>query len=152
VDGGNHSRGGESPFSQRLQSLEKGFEVLLSFVRGPVAPSIVGDGDYPLGKWREQLAVIPEVEPPALPPFVRGRKGGRNVQRGPQLPQLTDAAAGPHCRANLSLPRRRSEKLCEKEMSPQVPVGVIPKYPSHTATKMAACEMELGLRLCNPTP
>jgi hypothetical protein len=30
--------------------------------------------------------------------------------------------------------------------------GAIPKYPSHTATKMAACEMELGLRLCNSTP
>jgi hypothetical protein len=30
--------------------------------------------------------------------------------------------------------------------------GVIPKYPSHTATKMAACEMELGVRLCNSTP
>jgi hypothetical protein len=30
--------------------------------------------------------------------------------------------------------------------------GAIPKYPSHTATKMAACEMELGVRLCNSTP
>jgi hypothetical protein len=30
--------------------------------------------------------------------------------------------------------------------------GAIPKYPSHTATKMAACEMELGERLCNSTP
>jgi hypothetical protein len=28
----------------------------------------------------------------------------------------------------------------------------IPKYPSHTATKMAAYEIELGLRLCNSTP
>jgi hypothetical protein len=151
VDGGNHSRDGESPFLQRLQGLEKGFEVLLSFVRGPVAPSIDGDGDYSLGKRREQLAVIPEVELPALPPFVRGRKDGRNIQRRPRLPQLKDAAASPHCRADLSLPRRRSEKLREKEMSPQVPVGAIPKYPSHTATKMAACEMELGLRLCNST-
>jgi hypothetical protein len=152
VDGGNHSRGGESPFPQHLQGLEKGFEVFLSFVRGPVAPSIGGDGDYSLGKRREQLAVIPEVEPPALPPFVRRRKDGRDVQQRPQLPQLKDAAAGPHCRMDLSLPRRRSEKLREKEMSPQVPVGEIPKYPSHTATKMAACEMELGLRLCNSTP
>jgi hypothetical protein len=85
VDGGNHSRGGESPFPQRLQGLEKGFEVLLSFVRGPVAPSIDGDGDYSLGKRREQLAVIPEVEPPVLPPFVRGRKDGGNIQRRPRL-------------------------------------------------------------------
>ena len=30
--------------------------------------------------------------------------------------------------------------------------GAIPKYPLHTATKIAACEMELGVRLCNSTP
>jgi hypothetical protein len=152
VDGGNHSRGGESPFPQCLQGLEKGFEVLLSLVRGPVAPSVGGNGDYSLGERRKQLAIIPEVEPPALPPFVRGRKDGGDIQRRPRLPQLNDAAAGPHCRADLSLPRQRSEKLREKEMSPQVPVGAIPKYPSHTDMKMAACEMELGLRLCNSTP
>jgi hypothetical protein len=50
---GNHSRGGESPFPQRLQGLEKGLEVLLSFVRGPVAPSIGGDGDHSLGERRD---------------------------------------------------------------------------------------------------
>jgi hypothetical protein len=129
VDGGNHSRGGETPFPQRLQGLEKGLEVLLPFVRGPVAPSISGNGDYSLGEWREQLAVIPEVEPPVLPPFVRGRKDGGNIQRRPRLPQLEDAAAGPHCRADLSLPRRRSEKLREKEMGPQVLVGGDPQEP-----------------------
>jgi hypothetical protein len=37
-------------------------------------------------------------------------------------------------------------------MSPQVPVRSIPKYPSQTAAKMAACKMELGLRLCSSTP
>jgi hypothetical protein len=83
VDGGNHSRRGKSPLPQRLQGLEKGFEVLLSFVRGPMAPSINGGGDYSLGERREQLVVIPEVEPPALPPFVRGREDGGNIQRRP---------------------------------------------------------------------
>jgi hypothetical protein len=29
-------------------------------------------------------------------------------------------------------------------MSPQIPVRSIPKKPSQTATKMAACAMELG--------
>jgi hypothetical protein len=152
VDGGNHSRGGESPLPQRLQGLKKGFEVLLSFVRGPVAPSIGGDSDYSLGERWEKLAVIPEVEPPALPPLVRGCEDGENIQRRPRLPQQEGAAAGLHCRTDLPLPRRRSEKLCEKEMGPQIPMGAIPKYPSHSATKMAACEMELGLRLCNSTP
>jgi hypothetical protein len=30
--------------------------------------------------------------------------------------------------------------------------GSIPKNPSQTAAKMAACTMELGLRLCSSTP
>jgi hypothetical protein len=152
VDGGNHSRSGESPLSQHLQGLEKRFKVLLFFVRGPVAPSIGGGGDYSLGERREQLAVIPKVEPPALPPLVQGRKDGGNIQRHPRLPQQEGAATGPHRCTDLPLPHRRSKKLRKKEMGPQIPMGAIPKYPSHTATKMAACEIELGLRLCNSTP
>jgi hypothetical protein len=54
--------------------------------RGSVAPSVGGSGDYSLGERREQLAVIPEVEPPAMPPLVRGREDGRNIQRRPRLP------------------------------------------------------------------
>jgi hypothetical protein len=152
VDGGNHSRSDESPLPQRLQGLEKGFEVLLSLVRGPMTPGVGGGGDYSLGERREQLTVIPEVEPPALPPLVRGCEDGRNVLRRPRLPQQEGAAAGPHRCADLPLPRRQGKKLGEEEMSPQIPMGAIPKYPSHTATKIAACEMELGVRLCNSTP
>jgi hypothetical protein len=152
VDGGNHSRSGESPFSQRLQGLEEWLEVLLPLVRGPVAPGVGGSGDYSLGERREQLAVVPEVEPPALPPLVRGREGGKNIQRRPRLPQQKGTAAGPHRCTDFPLPRRRGEKLRAKEMGPQIPMGAIPKYPSHTAMKMAACEMELGVRLCNSTP
>jgi hypothetical protein len=37
-------------------------------------------------------------------------------------------------------------------MGPQIPVGSIPKNPSQTAVKMAACAIELGLRLCSSTP
>jgi hypothetical protein len=33
-----------------------------------------------------------------------------------------------------------------EKMKPQVPVRLLPKYPSQTTTKMAACEMELGAR------
>ena len=64
VDGGDHSRSGESPLPQLLQGLEKGFEILLSLVRGPVAPGVGGGSDYSLGERWEQLTVIPEVEPP----------------------------------------------------------------------------------------
>jgi hypothetical protein len=120
MNGGDHSRSGEPSFPQHLQGLEKGLEILLSVVRGPVAPSIGVDGDHSLRKRRE-------IEPPALPPFIRGRKDGGNILRRPRLPQLEDAAAGPHCRADPSLPRRRSKKLHGEEMSPQVPVGVNPQ-------------------------
>jgi hypothetical protein len=118
MDGGNHSRSGESPLPQRLQGLKKGSEVLLSFVRGPVAPGVGGGGDYSLGERREQLDVVLEVEPPALPPLVRGRKDGRNILRHPRLPQQEGAAAGPHRCVDLPLPRRRGKQLREKEMGP----------------------------------
>ena len=39
-----------------------------------------------------------------------------------------------------------------EEMEPQLPMGTIPKYPSQTATKMAAYAMELGLKLWSFTP
>jgi hypothetical protein len=96
-------------------------------VRGPIAPSIGGDGHHSLRKRREPPIVISEIEPPALPPFVRGRKDGGNILRRPRLPQLEDAATGPHCRADPSLPRRRSKKLRGEEMSPQGPVRVNPQ-------------------------
>jgi hypothetical protein len=129
VDGGNHSRSGESPLPQRLQGLEEGFEILLSLVRGPVTPGVGGGGDYSLGERWEQLAVVPEVEPPALPPLVRGRKDGRNVLRCPRLPQQESAAAGPHCCTDPPLPRRQGERLGEEEMGPQIPMGSDPQIP-----------------------
>jgi hypothetical protein len=129
VDGGNHSRSSESPLPQRLQGLEEGFEILLSLVRGPVTPGVSGGGDYPLGERWEQLAVVPEVEPPALPPLVRGRKDGRNVLRRSRLPQQESAAAGPHRRADLPLPRRQGKRLGEEEMGPQIPMGSNPQIP-----------------------
>jgi hypothetical protein len=79
MNGGNHSRSGEPSFPQHLQGLEKGLEVLLSIVRGLVAPSIGGDGHHSLRKRQEPPVVISEIEPPALPPFVRGRKDDGNI-------------------------------------------------------------------------
>jgi hypothetical protein len=129
VDSGNHSCSGESPLPQRLQSLEERFEILLSLVRGPVTPGVGGGGDYSPGKRREQLAVVPEVEPPALPPLVRGRKDGRNVLQRPRLPQQESAAAGPHRCTDPPLPRRQGERLGEEEMGPQIPMGSDPQIP-----------------------
>jgi antitoxin (DNA-binding transcriptional repressor) of toxin-antitoxin stability system len=152
MDGGNHPRGGEPSFSQLLQGLQKGLEILLSLAGGPVAPVTAAGGHHSLRKRREPPIVLPEVKPPALPPLVRRYEDGRDVLLRPRLPQLEDAATGPHRHANSSLPRRRGKKLRGEEMGPQVPVGAIPKNPSQTAAKMAACAMELGLRLCSSTP
>jgi hypothetical protein len=77
--------------------------------------------------------------------------------------------AGIYCDARDCLSRRVQSPACTAARTFLSPVGeakssakkrwvhksqwgVIPMYPSHTATKMAACEMELGLRLCNSTP
>jgi hypothetical protein len=49
-------------------------------------------------------------------------------------------------------PRRRGKNSAEKRWVHRSQWGAIPKYPSQTAAKMAACEMELGLRLCSSTP
>jgi hypothetical protein len=70
MNGGNHPRGGEPPFSQLLQGLQNGLEILLSVARGPIAPVIGGDGHHSLRKRREPPVVISEIKPPALPPFV----------------------------------------------------------------------------------
>jgi hypothetical protein len=83
-----------------------------------------------LRKRREPPIIIPEIKPPALPPLVRRPKDGRDVLLRPRLPQLEDAATGPHRHANSSFPRRRGKKLRREEMGPQVPVGAIPKNPS----------------------
>jgi hypothetical protein len=80
-----------------------------------------------LRKRREPPVVISEIKPPTLPPFVRRRKDGRDVLQRPRLPQLEDAATGPHRHANCSLPHRRGKKLRRKEMGPQVPVGGNPQ-------------------------
>jgi hypothetical protein len=70
MNGGNHPRGNEPPFSQLLQGLQKGLEILLSVARGPIAPVIGGDGHHSLRKRQEPPVVISEIKPPALPPFV----------------------------------------------------------------------------------
>jgi hypothetical protein len=37
-------------------------------------------------------------------------------------------------------------------MGPQIPVRANPQETLETAAKMAACAMELGLKLCSSTP
>jgi hypothetical protein len=138
MNGGNHPRGGEPSFSQLLQGLQKGLEILLFLARGPVAPVTASGGHHSLRKRREPPVVIPEIKPPALPPLVRRREDSRDVLLRPRLPQLEDAATSPHRHANSSFPRRRGKKLHGEEMGPQVPVGGDPQNPSQTAAKMAA--------------
>jgi hypothetical protein len=152
MDGGNHPRGGEPSIPQLLQGLQKGLEILLSLARGPIAPVAAGGGHHSLRKRREPPIVVPEVKPPALPPLVRRNKDDGDVLLRACLPQLEDATTGPHRHADSLLPRCQGKRLHGEEVGPQIPVGVNPKNPSQTAAKMAACAMELGLRLCSSTP
>jgi hypothetical protein len=124
MDDGNHPRSGKPSVSQLLQGLQKGLEILLSLARGPIAPVAVGGGHHSLRKRRESPIVVPEVKPLALPPLVRRHKDGGDVLLRTRLPQLEDAATGPHRHADSLFPRRRGKRLHREEMGPQIPVGV----------------------------
>jgi hypothetical protein len=127
VDGGDHPRGGKPSVSQLLQGLQKGLEILLSIARGPIAPVATGGGHHSLRKRREPPIVVSKVKPPALPPLVRRHKDSRDVLLCTHLPQLEDAATGPHRHANSLLPRRQGKRLRGEEMGPHIPVGVNPQ-------------------------
>jgi hypothetical protein len=152
MDGSNHPRDGEPSVSQLLQGLQKGLEILLSLARGPVAPVAAGGSHHPLRKRREPPIVVPEVEPPALPPLVRRHKDGGDILLHTRLPQLEDAAAGPHRHADSLFPVVKEKGSTEKRWVHRSQWGSIPKNPSQSATKMAACAIELGLRLYSSTP
>jgi hypothetical protein len=79
-------------------------------------------------RWEPPL-VVPKVKPPALPPLVRRGKDGGDVLLRTRLPQLKDAATGPHRHANSPLPRRQGKRLRGEKMGPQIPVGVNPQKP-----------------------
>jgi hypothetical protein len=152
MNGGNHPRSGEPSFSQLLQGLQKGLEILLSLARGPVAPVTAGGGHHSLRKRREPPVVIAEIKPPTLPPFVRRREDGRDVLLRPRLPQLEDAATARTAMQTLFSPVVEAKSSAEKRWVHRSQWGAIPKNPSQTAAKMAPCAMELGRRLCSSTP
>jgi hypothetical protein len=152
MDGGNHPCGGEPSVSQLLQGLQKGLEILLSLARGPIAPVAASDSHHSLRKRWEPPIVIPEVKSPALPPLVRRHKDGGDVLLRTRLPQLEDAATGPHRHADSLFPVVEAKGSMEKRWVHRSLWGSIPKNPSQTAAKMAACAIELGLRLCSSTP
>jgi hypothetical protein len=127
MDGSDHPRGGKPSVSQLLQGLQKGLEILLFLARGPIAPVAAGGSHHSLRKRRAPPIIIPEVKPPALPPLVRRHKDGGDVLLRVHLPQLEDAATGPHRHANPLFPCRQSKRLHGEEMGPQIPVGVNPQ-------------------------
>jgi hypothetical protein len=127
MDGGYHPRGGEPSVSQLLQGPQKGLEILLSLAQGSIAPVAADGGHHSLRKRWEPPIVVPEVKPPALPPLVRRHKDGGDVLLRTRLPQLEDAATGPHRHADSLFPRRQGKRLRGEEMGPQIPVGVNPQ-------------------------
>jgi hypothetical protein len=129
MDGCDHPHGGKPSVSQLLQGLQKGMEILLSITRGPIAPVAAGGGHHSLRKRREPPIVISKVKPPALPPLVRRHEDGGDVLLRTHLPQLEDAATGPHCHAGSPFPHRQGKGLRGEEMGPQIPVGLNPQKP-----------------------
>ena len=68
------------------------------------------------------------------------------------LAHLESAAADPHRLPCAHRARWLGGEPHLKEVEPQLPVGAMPRYPSQTATKMAAYAMELGLKLWSSMP
>jgi hypothetical protein len=100
---------------------------------------------------------LPRGGKPSVSQLLQGLQKGLEIllflARGPLAPV---AAGGSH----HSLGKRREPPIvvpeakgsAEKRWVHRSQWGSIPKNPSQTATKMAACAMELGLRLCSSTP
>jgi hypothetical protein len=129
MDGGDHPRGGKPSISQLLQGRQKRLEILLSIAWGPIAPVAASGGHHLLRKRWEPPIIVPKVKPPVLPPLVRRHKDGGDVLLRTRLPQLEDAATGPHRHANSAFPRLQGKRLRGEEMGPQIPVGVNPQKP-----------------------
>jgi hypothetical protein len=151
MDGGNHPRGGEPSISQLLQGLQKGLEILLSLARGPIAPVAAGGGHHSLRKRWEPPIVVLKVKPPVLPPLVRRCKDSGDVLLRTCLPQLEDAATGPHRHENSPLPRRQGKRLRGEEMGPQIPVGVNPQKHFANCREDGCLRDGVGAEMCSST-
>jgi hypothetical protein len=152
MDGGNHPRGGEPSISQLLQGLQKGLEILLSLARGPIAPVAAGGSHHSLRKRWEPPIVVPEVKPPGLPPLVRRHKDGGDVLLRTRLPQLEDAATGPHRHVDSLFPRRQGKRLRGEEMGPQIPVGVNPQKPFANCREDGCLRDRVGVEIVQLHP
>jgi hypothetical protein len=152
MDGGDYPRSGEPPISQPLQGLQKRLEILLSLARGPPTPVAAGGSHHSLRKRRKPSVVILEVKPPALPPPCSKTQGWRGCTAAHAPASTGGCRHRPAPPYGPSFPRRQGEKLRGEEMGPQIPVRVNPQKTLANRPKMAACAMELGLKLCSSTP
>jgi hypothetical protein len=152
MDGGDHPRGFKPSVSQLLQGFQKGLEILLFLACGPIAPVAAGGSHHSLRKRREPPIAIPEVKPPTMPPLVRRHKDGGDVLlRAPASTGGCSHRPAPPCGPAFP-PSSRQKAPRRRDGSTDPSGGQSPKKPSQTAAKMAACAMELGLRLCSSTP
>jgi hypothetical protein len=76
---------------------------------------------------------------------------GCTVARAPASTGGCSHRPAPPCRPSFS-PVVKAKGFTVKRWVHRSQWGSIPKKPSQTAAKMAACAMELGLRLCSSTP
>jgi hypothetical protein len=152
MDGGDHPRGGKPSISQLLQGRQKRLEILLSVAWGPIAPVVAGGGHHSLRKRREPPIVVPKVKAPALPPLVQRHKDGGDVLLRTRLPQLEDAATGPHRHANSPFPRCQGKMLRGEEMGPQILVGVNPQKPFANRREDGCLRDGVGAKIVQPHP
>ena len=95
VEGYRHRGRGDLGTPQLLEPREKRAEPLLLLGRSAPHPLLGGLRHHLPGVLRQQAAVVPEVEPPALPPPVRRRHRAPNILAGPLLMKLECTTTNP---------------------------------------------------------
>ena len=145
VESDRHRGRSNALLPQLCEGFEEGVQLLLLRRRSTPHPFFEALSHHlPRVLWKEAV-VVPEVEPPVLPPLVRRRHDALDVQTGARLLKLKRAAASPQGPLLPALIAGGHLHLEEVEL--EVPMGGIPRYPSHTVVKTAAYMIELGLKL-----
>jgi hypothetical protein len=81
VEGRDNSGRGETVIPEFPRCLQQRLEVGLELSRQHPPPFLLRSEDDAVRKHRQPPVVVAEVEPSALPPFIRRGKGGRDVPR-----------------------------------------------------------------------
>ena len=147
----DHSRR-KAAAPQPLQPLQERLQLGLILLQDAISPLLRTALHDPPGVGGKSAVVVAEVEPAVVPVTVGRRELGWDVEELPVLVHLESAAAALIAYRVPIVPAGLVVSPVRKRWSHSSQWGAMPRYPSQTATKMAAYAMELGLKLWSSTP